>query len=362
MSFIRCGTWDMSSSKRKTIFGVLNATGLPVVLGGMFLVAFVTLALGAGLLLRRGGEMAFPTIVAEYFWIGVWAFLAALVVLGFGWIVFFFLARRFARPIAALAGAAERAATAHDASPLDEGQDLDELHRLAVSFNRLLADRDRKADELRNISRNALHDLRSPLAEIYDTADNLAHDLVSREEAAVRIRRVSRSLVRVIEMNAEISRNYSGTDQTPAQKIDLAELIRDVGDIYAALSEEKKLALDIRVPNESVFFTGHETKLRRLVGNLLDNAIKYTSEGSVVLTLSRTKEAIEIEVEDTGCGIPVAEQQTIYERFYRGALTKNLPGTGLGLSLVHSIVSFYGGTITCTSEEGQGTSFRVSFS
>ena len=350
----------MFSSNRQTISGLLNATGLFIALGGMAVVALVSIVLGARMLSAREGALAFPTIVAEYFWVGVWLLLSAALVLLVGWGLLWLLARRITRPISRLTEAAERAAVSSGRIELDTNQRLDEVRRLAVAFNRLLAERTRQSEEIRNLSRNALHDIRTPLVQLCEEADRLAHELVDPEEAAMVIQKESRALMRIVETSAEISNNYSGQDVVPPAELDVAALVRDVADVYAAGAEAKRIRFDCEIPAVPVPFVGHEIKLRRLVGNLLDNAVKYTPEGGrVVVTVAAGEKSISFEVADTGCGIPISEQSVIYERFYRGSRVGDTPGTGLGLSMVHSIVMFYHGNITCDSSVGHGSTFHV---
>jgi len=340
--------------------GLLRSIVLPFAVGGMATIAFAALYLGAKTLLDRGGEMAFPTVVAEYFWIGVWVVLAAIGVLVVGCGLLFVLARQIVRPISRLAEAAERAAVSNDSAQLDERIGIDELHRLAVSFNHLLDERARKSEEIRNLSRNVLHDLRAPLSQIYERADHLSHDIGDKEEAVLTIQSISRSLMRIVEANAEISRNYSGHDNAPAVSLDLTALVREVAELYEAAAETNGLMWACSLPDVPVPFCGHENKIRRLVGNLLDNAIKYTSEGGrVSVKMTAGKCAVRFEVSDSGMGIPKEDQDNMYERFYRSAQAEMFPGTGLGLSMVHSIVAYYHGEIACDSAVGRGTTFRV---
>ena len=174
------------------------------------------------------------------------------------------------------------------------------------------------------------------------------------------IQKDGRALMRIVEMSAEISNNYSGRDAVPPEELDVAALARDVADVYAAGAESKRIGFTCRIPEAAVPFVGHEIKLRRLVGNLLDNAVKFTPEGGwISLAVSRVGKGVSLEVADSGCGISRCEQAVMYERFYRGSSAKGCPGTGLGLSMVHSIVMFYHGDITCVSDVGKGTSFRV---
>lgn len=350
----------MSSNKRQKIAGLLYVTGLPFILGCMVTVAIVALGLGAKVLLDREGEWGLPTVVAEYFWIGVWVALAAFVILAVGLVFLSLLARRIAHPIGRLAEAADRAATSAAGVRLDEHQRLYELHRLAVSFNRLVLERERVTDEIRSLSRSVLHDLRSSLGKICEKADQLEHDLVEREEAAATIRKISRSLVNLVEANAEISRNYAGDESVPAQDVDLVDIARDAGDTYEAGAEMKGLGWTISLPEKPIVFRGHAFKLRQLVGNLLDNAVKYTPPGGhVSLSLSLDGKSVVLVVSDTGCGISASDQVTMYERFFRCAASRAIPGTGLGLSQVHSIVTFYNGRIDCDSALGKGTTFTV---
>ena len=133
--------------------------------------------------------------------------------------------------------------------------------------------------------------------------------------------------------------------------------------VPAAVAEEKGLCLKVQLPSAPVCMKGHSAKLLRLVGNLVDNAIKFTpAGGSVCVELSAAADGIRLAVSDTGIGIPEEEIKCIYERFYRCAGTRNSsPGSGLGLSMVHSIVEYYGGTIDCRSTEGSGTCFDIHF-
>lgn len=361
MSFTRLGMLGMSFGKR-TVFGELKSFGLPLVFGGAAAVAGVSVALGASVLVDRECSHAFPAIVAEYVWILAWVLVTVAAFLPICWLVFAILSRRIAGPVSRLAETVERATLTNERVVLDEHQRLDEISRLAVSFNRLLRERDRKSDEIRNLSRSVLHDLRTPLVQMYDEADRLAQALVEPKEAAAVILRASRSLLRVVETNAEISRNYSGSEKAEPVSTDLVPLVADVADVYAAAAESKGVGFACDLPDGKVNFVVHESKIRRLVGNLLDNAIKFTAEGGrVSLRLTAGDRKVRLEVSDTGCGIPVAEQDKIYERFYRGAAVRELPGMGLGLAMVHSIVMFYHGDIACTSEPGHGTSFVITF-
>ena len=95
-----------------------------------------------------------------------------------------------------------------------------------------------------------------------------------------------------------------------------------------------------------------------MIDNLISNAIKFTPQGGTVkVTVSSDNGAVVVSVADNGCGIPESEQTKLFERFFRSSSTEHVQGTGLGLTVVRSIVEAHGGSISCRSEEGKGTEF-----
>ena len=115
------------------------------------------------------------------------------------------------------------------------------------------------------------------------------------------------------------------------------------------------------MPDAPVVFSGHRGRLQRLVGNLLDNAIKFTPRGgTITIALEHVRDAFVLRVADTGCGIAAEDLPHVFRRFWRADSSRSLPGNGLGLALVKAIVTSYAGTITCDSSPGRGTAFSVS--
>ena len=107
--------------------------------------------------------------------------------------------------------------------------------------------------------------------------------------------------------------------------------------------------------------TGDRTQLERVLLNLLSNAIKFSDDGGVVTVTARTHDGVDIEIIDRGIGIPEAEQGELFTRFFRSSTAQELaiPGTGLGLVIVQSIVEHHGGTVGLTSAPGVGTTVRL---
>ena len=111
---------------------------------------------------------------------------------------------------------------------------------------------------------------------------------------------------------------------------------------------------------EDVIVRAHPFLVFEIIGNLMDNAVKYTESGVVALSVSKQKDTAKIVVSDTGCGISAADRKRMYERFYRAPSASDKPGSGLGLATVYEIVvRRYKGKIDCHSEVGNGTIFTV---
>jgi two-component system phosphate regulon sensor histidine kinase PhoR len=144
--------------------------------------------------------------------------------------------------------------------------------------------------------------------------------------------------------------------------LDLCVGVRECAERYLPIAEQKGLALSLDLPSESMLVRADEEGLRQIVGNLLDNALKYTqSKGSVRVRLARDDGSALIEVADTGIGIDPRDQERIFERFYRAdkARSRELGGTGLGLSIVKHLVLSYSGEVSVESALGHGSTFRV---
>jgi signal transduction histidine kinase len=117
----------------------------------------------------------------------------------------------------------------------------------------------------------------------------------------------------------------------------------------------------MQLPDEPARVRGNETQLRRVVVNLLENAIKFTpANGTISLTLDRSADEIHLTVSDSGIGIPPEDLSHLFERFHRGRNASEYPGSGLGLAIVKAIVGLHQGTITAQSEEKQGATFTLS--
>jgi len=244
----------------------------------------------------------------------------------------------------------------------------DELGRLARTLNAMLGRLERAFHRQRQFTDDASHELRSPLAVIEAEAtlalrrDRGAADY--RESLSV-IAEESASMNRLIDQLLTLARGDAGEEAINCQQIDLANLITETVNVMHPLAEEKGLKLaaipsiregpGIRVP-------GDETQLRRVLTNLVENAIRHTGiGGAITVSAERTESMIELRVRDTGCGISEDHLPHIFERFYRADTTRSRHsgGSGLGLAICMQIVQAHGGRITVESELGVGSSFVV---
>ncbi len=211
------------------------------------------------------------------------------------------------------------------------------------------------------------HELRTPVTSILGFAEQLTEgdlDAESRQVSRI-IYRNARRLSDVIEDVLELSQLTTTTVSTrPAVEIDARELLRNcVEDATGLLAPGRDVQVDLRVPDHGVVIQGVEQDLTRVCANLLSNAIKFSpAGGTVTVTLADLGDTLELRIADEGPGIPVAEQDAVWERFYRvqSDQHREIPGTGLGLPIVRALVrQRMGGDVTVHSDGVYGTAMVV---
>jgi signal transduction histidine kinase len=236
----------------------------------------------------------------------------------------------------------------------------DEVARLTAAINALLDRVARASATERRFASDAAHELRTPLAVLRTglevalarerdaAANRAALDDAHREVVA--LCKVADELLALARLGGEVT-----IDRKP---LDLAALIREVGEQVEPLATAKGIALVTDAP-ASAMVDGNESHLRRAVINLLDNALKHTPEGgSVALSLRRDGALARLSVADTGAGIDPAELEHIFERFFRGRRAAG-DGAGLGLSLVSEVARLHGGTVSARNRDTGGCEFIV---
>ncbi len=209
------------------------------------------------------------------------------------------------------------------------------------------------------------HELRTPLTSVLGHLELLADLPDLSDEATERVGVVQRNAVRLRELVADLLLVAQMTDGRLALNrlpVDLAELVVEAADAAQPAAEGAGVELYVDVPAGPLVAKVDCPRLRQVIDNLVGNAVKYTEPGgSVSISLRQRGEMVELAVSDTGIGIPPEEVGRLFRRFFRGtkATQRNIPGAGLGLSIVRAIVEAHGGLVTVDSAPDEGSTFRV---
>ena len=167
-----------------------------------------------------------------------------------------------------------------------------------------------------------------------------------------------RSLSAMVDDLFELTRLEAGDIQWSIQRVSLDQLVGETVDAMRPQAAAKGIAVETRVPADLAAAEANPEKLQRVLFNLIQNAIRHTPEdGSVTVAAESAGQAIEVEVADTGSGIPALERERIFEPFFRGDASRASGGSGLGLSICRAIIEVHGGRIWLDSAEG-GTRVR----
>jgi signal transduction histidine kinase len=240
----------------------------------------------------------------------------------------------------------------------------DELERLSLALNRMIERLEETVAHNRRFSADASHELRTPLAIIRGELEVLLQtpDLqpAVTEGACSALEECNR-MSWIVESLMTISRLDGGGERMEMAPVDLVSITRITLDHLMLLAEEKQISLRFGGQG-AILVTGNTMRLKQVIVNLVDNAIKYTQVGgSVEVAVSASGGSAALNVSDTGIGIPANALPFIFERFYRADEVRSRAsgGMGLGLAIVKSICTAHGGTITATSVNGQGSVLRV---
>ncbi|MGD8604028.1 MAG: ATP-binding protein [Anaerolineales bacterium] len=209
-----------------------------------------------------------------------------------------------------------------------------------------------------------VHELRTPLNALVAAAHLLRRPELSHDQQEQLSQTISSEVNRLNEMATdflEFSRLESGRVQLQLERIDMAGLIRECSEVIRPQALSDHLKLKIKVDSNLPVIQGDRNRLKRLLLNLLTNAIKYNSpDGTVTVRASKSEDAIHLQVQDNGIGIPEELLPNIFERFFRAPSDENrIGGTGLGLAIAKRITQTHGGEIWVESKPGQGSTFHV---
>ncbi len=282
------------------------------------------------------------------------------------------VSRRITRPILDIEAAA-RAIRDGELSRRIPVTTRDEIGTLASSINDMASKLGNDITQLRKLERvrseflgNVSHELRTPIFSLQGFLETLLDGAV--DDPSVNRDFLEKAHKHAGRLNAllsdliEISRIESGEMKMSFRFTPLADLLREVSEEMTSAAKKKNLALSVdtgECGEDSVY--GDRERLKQVMINLLDNAIKYTEEGGSIRVTARREgpEGVCVEVSDTGSGIPPEHHARIFERFYRvdKDRSRDVGGTGLGLAIVKHIVEAHGGTIRVESTVGEGSRF-----
>jgi len=276
-----------------------------------------------------------------------------------------FLSSRMLRPIRSLIAAVQAVTdTGQLGARLPVRGAHDEMDNLAVLFNRMLGRIEHLVDGMRDALDNVAHDLRTPMTRLRNTAEAalLAGGVPeSRQEALADCLEQSDEALTILRTLMDVSEAETGTLKLNRETVRVGDVVADVIDLYGPVAEEKGISLQA-VGDASLAINADRSRFKQTLGNLIDNALKYSPAGGrVSLESSADGGLVRIAVRDAGEGIPADELPRIWDRHFRGERARTRPGLGLGLSLVRAIVRAHGGEVSAESHTDRGSVFTVSF-
>jgi heavy metal sensor kinase len=279
----------------------------------------------------------------------------------------YLLVTRALRPVDRLSQTAERISVQNLSLRLPVDATGDALERLSISLNKMLGRLRDSVQSSRRFLADASHELRTPLTVIKGELQELSSEGgltgdALRERVGSVLEEVAR-LEHLVSGLLVLSRFDAGETQHEPAELDLAELARSTAEQMRLMAEDRGTAIELS-GLQSAVIQGDRPRIKQIIVNLLDNAIRFTpAGGSVILRTSEDDTYALLEVIDTGIGIPKASLPLVFDRFYRAdeARSRDDGGAGLGLSIVKSICSMHRADIEVSSQLGEGSCFRVRF-
>ena len=289
----------------------------------------------------------------------LWALPGALGLAGvFGWIT----ARNALRPVAAMADAAERIHPESLRQRVELPVAEDEIRRLAIVLNEMLQRLERGYEQATRFSADASHELKTPLTVMRASIERLLEEpgLAPRHQAEVAdLLQQCSNLWAILETLLLLARADAGKLSLHVRDLDLAEVAQDCLEDAQIMAEMGGISLEVQLACVAPV-KGDPTRLRQIILNLLDNAVKYnTRGGSIRVTLVCGPQQHRLSIANTGPGIAAEQGRIIFDRFHRAGQHEDVPGSGLGLSLARELARAHGGDVSYEGSEAGWTKFTL---
>ncbi len=228
----------------------------------------------------------------------------------------------------------------------------DDFDQLADNLNGMLDTIEELMEDVRRVTDNVAHDLRTPLTRLRNRLENLKSDNDADKSSIEAALADADGLLDTFNALLRIASIESGRRRAAFKSIPLDDVVRDVTELYEPLAEQKQQKLDVSV-SDDVRVQGDRDLLFQAFANLLDNAIKYTPQGgSIRVTLDDGASGPRIRIIDSGPGIPQQSRDKVFKRFFRLEESRHTPGNGLGLSLVEAVARLHNASIKLGGEPG----------
>jgi len=274
-----------------------------------------------------------------------------------------FLSRRALRPVRQLTETVRSISGGRMDARVPILRTRDELGDLIILFNSMVEKIEKLVHGMKDSLDNVAHDLRTPMTRMRGVAEMALRsgvDEAGHREALADCIEESDKILRMLDTLMDISEAESGAMTLNLEAINICELIDEVAELYRYVAEDKAVSLKTACPAGPALLAD-PVRIRQAVGNLIDNAVKYTPSGGRVEVTARSEAGrVLIAVGDTGIGIGPEELPRIWDRLYRSDHSRSQKGLGLGLSLVKAIVEAHNGEVRVSSDRGKGSLFTLS--
>lgn len=273
-----------------------------------------------------------------------------------------FLSYRSLRPVRNLISTLRSIDSGKLDSRVPTTQSGDEFDKLTRLFNEMLEKIEQLITGMKESLDNVAHDLRTPVTRLrmdIETALQQDDDPAALREALLDCAEETERIITMLNTLMDISEAETGVMQLNPEKLAVATLISEVIDIYQYVAEDKAITVSRNAPDD-LQVVADANRLRQVIANLLDNALKYTPPGGKVSISARADgNQMKLSVADTGCGITDHDLRRIFERLYRADSSRSHRGLGLGLSLVQAVVQSHHGKIEVDSAPNRGSCFTI---